>query len=472
MTEENLTQQSKESTDVMIATITGSIGKAHDEFDSGKIASANHTLSKVWTEIDNIPLKQAILLARQYAAYHYTVGNLEKCHQTLKKLSYLQRKNGQYDRAINSLATSLALRPDDHDIEFQIAATVVESGDIPLGVSRLRNIVKDNPDHDAAVSLLLKSSVKYRPESVVALIHKHLERNPENVESHRNAVAIYEELGMKKEAVLTRMNVVNLISSDELALSSFVEECCDKYPTESFFLEKKFELAAVSKHWDRADSAAKQLVDIATLLGNTKLALKYTEIRLIIDTASDSLMKKSESLRKTLKLVDSPFTNNKPPTQTLEASRNLLSNLNFSAYMSTITTEMSENVDNMELLSRLRFELLDMNKKWHALLSHFEGNSSTSESVWADIKTANTTQEFADLFADNPDSLPILQKWLSVQDSEKSKALILIDVARRAVEKGDKQNATNILQILSSIHKSLVEFYPELIVVLTKLQEG
>ncbi len=452
--------------------VTDVIKRSHIEFNSGNFKETCELLESPELKSDTISRDSEIMLLSQKSGYYFITGEKDKCEKNLRKLGAIQRNAGDFDSAMKSFGTARMLSPDDLSLKFEIATCVTDSGDIPVGIAKLKSLIEENPDFDEAVALLLKSSKKYRPESVVGLIPEHLRRNPENIDSYRYSLDIYEEIGQKEQAIEIREKLIDLLKGSD-GLDSFVMECSRLYPDKPQFLLAKYRLALNSTNFDLVHESLAELADLHTRKGNTKKALYYTELQLLLDTKSERLIKRARELREKLGLNSSPFDNITPPKELLnDSDLKAILELDFSRTINSITTKISENLsDNMELSKTLRSILLDKVRLKQQINDEFEGKSSTPVELWAKLQShENNTTELTELFSQYPRSKPVLKALLSSMNTEEEKINLWLDIAIDASKSDNPNKANAILRLLSQSTDNLGSFIPKIEIILGENQ--
>lgn len=440
------------------------INRATDEFDMGHIQETCEILEDPKFEIDRITPSIATLLLRQKTGYYFITGEKEKCLKTLFELGKLHRNTGEYEDAIRVFSTARTLNPEDINLKFKIAECIVSSGDIPVGFAKLKSLIEEKPDLDSAISLLLKSAKRYRPESVVTLIPEHLNRNPDDTSAHRYAIDIYEKLKMTSQAIAVREKLIELLEGND-GLDSFVSECSKLYPAHEKFFLRKLELSLVSCNFDETFKTLKHLVVLNERKDGLEDALSYTEMMLLIDLTSTQLMDKADEIRLSLGYKPTPLRCNplpegipNPPDQSK------LLKMNFGHVVNTISGLINQYLyEDTELSKSLRSSLLEKTRLRSMINTEFEGNSSTPTQLWAKLQSAgNSTEKLSDLFWQHPDSKPVLKALLKSYATDRERILLWIDIAEQAQKDSRKERVFSILSLLASACDSLADFIPQL----------
>ncbi len=436
------------------------ITNATDEFEMGHIEETCQVLEDPNFDISRLTPSIAVLLLRQKAGYYFITGEKEKCFKVLVDLGELNRNTGEYEEAIKSFSTARTLEPEDINLKYKIAESIVMSGDIPVGFAKLKSIIEEKPDLDVAVTLLLKCAKRYRPESVVDLIPDHLSRNPEDTSAYRYAIDIYEKLEMKTKAISVREKLVELLEKDD-GLDSFVSECARIYPGHKHFSEKKLELAIDSSNYDEAFKMLKHLVSLAERHDKLEDALTYTEMMLLIDLSSTHLMDKADEIRHSLGYKQTPLRCNPlPEGAPVQSDQSKLLKLNFAHIINNVSGLINQYLhENIELSKGLRSSLLEKTRLRSMINAEFEGSSSTPTELWAKLQSAeNSTEKLADLFWQHPDSKPVLKALLNSYNDDNERVMLWIEIAEQAQKDGKKERIFSILSLLTSACDSLAEF--------------
>ncbi len=442
----------------------GEINKAHSEFESGNIKSTCEILENKDLEIGKFSSFAGISLLRQKSGYYFITGEREKCLDTLRKLGTLYRRAGEYENAIKAFSTARSLDISDIDLKFQIASCVIESGDIPVGVAKLKSVVEEKKDYYEAIQLLLKSSKKYRPESVTSYIPEHLGENPKDISAHRYAIDIYEELGSKNNAIDIRANLIKLLDGED-GLDSFVMECARLYPGETQFLLEKFKLALSSSNMTLVNESLAELADLQERKGLLKETLYYTELQLLLDTNSERLLSRVKNLRERLDYKTSPLEHKQLSqdfSKTLKV--NELLKLDFGKVINAITAEISGNLtENISHSKSLRSILLDKIRLRQSINDEFEGKSSTPVELWASLRAlGKSPTKLHELFNEYPNSKPVLEALLKSLPTEEERIELWLKIATTAKKNNKLTKIESILRLLAHSVNSLGKYIPQI----------
>lgn len=459
----------KEETTFDSSSVPQSLKQIHDIinisvelYKEGKIIEAQSRLKEGVPFLDKKAPELGSLLLQRLSAISFLSGDRKSLINYLVELGKFLSDSSIHKNARDAFETALALDPQNKEIRFLIAKTVILSGDFPLGIPLIKKAIDTDPTNKEAFSLLIKACCAIRPESALPYVNGLLKLSSGDPIAHMEVARVYELLGMTGDALNLRNLTCEMIK-DKNELKAHLLESERIYPFESSFHKKMLELEIEEENWTGVDTELTNLVKASKRTADLKVALIYDEMRLAIDTKSPELIDEVKGLRKTLGLQSSPLIFSQSPTSTLEAEKRNLLLMEFSHYINHCTDELQKALvdDNLELVEKIRHEWLIANEFRHIIETRFEGNRSTNEDVWAKLMTSTgEIDEIKNLREHNPNSLPVLKKLFdSVKNDLNSIISIWIEMAENAKNSSDWQAVNSYLSLLSESIPSLAAFF-------------
>jgi tetratricopeptide (TPR) repeat protein len=431
-------------------------------YKEGRLQEAQNKLKEGIPLLDNTAPDIGSHLFQRIASLNFLTGDKISLVAYLLELGKFLLESSLHKNARDAFETALAIEPQNKEISFLVAKTVVLSGDFPLGIPLVKKAIDSDPTNKEAFLLLIKACCAVRPESALPYVNGLLKLSPDDPLAHNEVARVYELLGMTAEAIGLRISVMELIK-DRNELKTHLLESERLYPYEPAFHKSMLELEIEDENWTGVDTELTNLVRVAKRTADLKSALIYDEMRLAIDTKSQELIDEVKGLRKTLGFQPSSMIFSQSPTTTLEAEKRNLMLLEFQHYINHCTNELQEALSkgNLELAEKLRHEWLIANEFKHIIETRFEGNRSTNEDVWAKLMTCQgDIDEVRNLREHNPNSLPVLKKLFdSVKNDLNSIISVWIEMAENAKNSSDWQAVNSYLSLLSESIPSLAAFF-------------
>lgn len=431
-------------------------------YKEGRVLEAQNKLREGIPLLDKNAPDIGSRLLQRIASLSFLSGDRKSLLAYLTELGKFLMESSLHKNARDAFETALSIEPQNKELCFLVAKTVVLSGDYPLGIPLVKKAIDSDPTNKEAFSLLIKACCAVRPESALPYVNGLLKLSPDDPLAHLEVARVYELLGMSADAIALRISVIGMIK-DKDDLKAHLLESEKMYPFEPVFHKSMLDLEIEDENWTGVDTELTNLVRVAKRTADLKSALIYDEMRLAIDTKSQELIDEVKGLRKTLGYQPSPLIFSQSPTSNLEAEKRNLLLLEFSHYINHCTNELQEALtsENLELAQKIRREWLIANEFKHIIETRFEGNRSTNEDVWAKLMTCQgDIDEVKNLREHNPNSLPVLKKLFdSVKNDLNSIISVWIEMAENAKNSSDWQAVNSYLSLLSESMPSLAAFF-------------
>lgn len=440
------------------------IKEVNDLLRNGKINEANEILTKTTKLLKDKPSDTKVLFEK-LVSLNYIMGDTASLYNSLVTFGNKLAETGLFKASQDAFSTALSIDPTGKECYFFIAKSILLSGDMPFGISSLRKVIDNDPSNKDAFELLIQSCLNYRPEVALPYVQGYLLHFQDNPKAHHDVARIYELLGMQTEAVQTRIKMINLIKNEQEILTHLYESQ-RLYPEESTFHSQVFEIMLAKGEFEHVDLELSNLCRIAKHNNDTKSALIYSEMRLVIDPSSEILREEVKLMRKELGFMLSPLTVNAPPLRFLADAKRCLLQLDLVSYTSECERVLQQaiNEGNFELIKSIRRELLTVDEFRSILDTRFEGPNATPANLWAKIHSAESSRENLEyLHMENPKSLPILIKLLEVLQNDVTEIVnTWIKLAEIALNASDFEALSFYMGILSQAFPSLAIFLPKI----------
>ncbi len=431
----------------------------------GNISEAHAKLAKATKVLEDKPSNLSQVLFEKIVSLDFTRGDAASLYDSLVVLGKHFADTGSFKASQDAFHTALAVNPSGKECNFFIAKSILLSGDLPFGISSLRKVIDSDPSNKEAFELLVRSCASYRPEVALPYIQGYLRHFPDAPRVHLDVARIYELLGMQTEATQTRIKMIELIK-DEQEMLAHLYESQKLYPAEPMFHAKTLEIMLAKGDFEQADAELSNLCRITKRNGDTKSALIYSEMRLVIDPSSEILREDVKHIRKELGFMPSPLAFDPPPLKFLSDAKRCLLELDLTSYTSECERVLQETVneDDVELSKSIRREWLAVDELKSVLETRFDGPNATSPNLWAKIHSAEGKRSNLEyLWGENPKSLPILEKLLQALRSDVSEIVnTWIGLAETSSKASDFEASSCYLELLSQALPSMAIFLPKI----------
>ncbi len=430
-------------------------------YKSGNLVGARNALLTCMQVIGKVSSKLGSDVMQKLVAIDYDLGDKTALVADLKSLASYFMSVGFHDKAVTALQTATAIDPDDSQIQFLLAKTVVASGDLPLGLPMLRKVVETEQSNTEALELFIRSSLKFRPDQALPYVQKYLDKNDDNPAAYADAAVLFEQLGLTTEAVNIRQKASEKIK-DPKELKDFLSTTSFQYPMEPYFHGKLLEIAIDEGDVQKIDSELSQLVRIMNNKEDWRSALGFIELRLLVDPRNRSLIDEAGHLRSKLGYSRSPLDfDEKLDPELIDAKRNLLF-MDWTEFLSELTSKLQKALDNgntQEQL-RLRREWLKVSQLKQIIADRLEGSHKMPDELWAQlIGGKESVEDLKQLYKRFPTQLTVVKSLLSKLGNDRhSINTVWLDMAGRAAKVADWEAVSSYISLLSSTNETLAPF--------------
>ena len=430
-------------------------------YKTGNLESARNALVSCLPAIGKVSAKLGTEVMQKIVAIDFDLAQKGFLVSDLKSLASYFVSINAHEKAVSALQTALGVNPDEPEIAFLLAKTVIDGGDLPMGMPMLRKVVELESENNQALELFIKSSLKYRPEQALPYVQKYLNANSENPDAYSDAANIFEQLGLTTEAVNTRQKAVDKYK-DPMELKNFLYLATNKYPNEPFFQGKLLELAIAENNVDGIDSHLSHLVRIMKNKEDWRSALGFIELRLIVDPRSRSLRDEADQIRKNLGYGKSPMAFDDDIEENLGASKRKLLFMDWTGFFADLTQKIQTAIDSSDkpqLLS-LRKEWLKVESLKQLLADRMDGTHKMPDELWAQILShKNGAEDLRAIYKKYPNQINVVRNLLEkLGDDRFSVNSVWLDMTVSASQKGDWEMVNACISLLASTNETLAPY--------------
>lgn len=440
--------------------VESAISTAVSLYKAGNLESARNALVSCLPAIGKVSAKLGTEVMQKIVAIDFDMAQKGFLVSDLKSLaSYLVSINA-HEKAVSALQTALGVNPDEPEIAFLLAKTVIDGGDLPMGMPMLRKVVETESENNQALELFIKSSLKYRPEQALPYVQKYLNINSENPDAYSDAAGIFEQLGLSTEAVNTRQKAVEKYR-DPVELKNFLLLSSNRYPNEPFFQGKLLELAIAENNVDGIDSHLTQLVRIMKSKEDWRSALGFIELRLIVDPRSRPLRDEADQIRKNLGYGKSPVVFDDIEENLGTCKRKLLF-MDWTGFFAELTQKIQTAIDdqNKPQLLWLRREWLKVEALKQLLVNRMDGTHKMPDELWAQLLShKNGVDDMKAIYKKYPNQINVVKRLLEkLGDDRFSVNSVWLDITINASQKGDWEMVNACISLLASTNETLAPY--------------
>ena len=427
-------------------------------YKAGNLYASRNALMSCLPAIPKTNSKLATEILQKLVAIDFDLADRNVLMSDIKSLSTYLSSVNQHDRAVTVLQTALAIDPEDSEVAYLLAKTVITGGDLPLGLPMLRRVLESETSNSEALELFIKSSLKYRPDQALPFIQKYLDKNVENPDAYVDAASIFEQLGLTTEAVNVRQKAVEKFK-DPLLLKSFLESSSIKYPTEPFFQGKLLEIALAENDVNKIDSQLSQLSRIMKNKEDWRSALGFIELRLLIDPKNRGLVFEAAQIRKNLGYQKSPLDFDDSVDLELSSARRKLLFMDWPGYFAELAEKVQSAIDDNDIEKQLslRMEWLKTEKLRQILADRLEGAHKMPDELWANLMSeGRNVEELKSLYKRFPNQLGVIKVLLEkFGDDRFSVNSVWLDISTNAARRGDWETVNVCISLLASTNETL-----------------
>jgi tetratricopeptide (TPR) repeat protein len=430
-------------------------------YKAGNLTAARNALLSGMGVLDKTDFRLAVDAYQKLVAIDFDLADKSVLMSDMKSYASYLSSNNAHDKAVTVLQTAHGVDPDDSDISFLLAKTVIGGGDLPLGIPMLKRVLETESTNFEALELFIKSSMKYRPDQALPYIQRYLDKNAERPDAYIDAAGIFEQLGLGTESINARQKATEKFT-DNAELERFLESSVVKYPTEPFFHGRLLEIAISKNDVQAIDSHLSQLARIMKNKEDWRSALGFIELRLLVDPKNRNLVDEAKGLRLELGYQRSPLDFDESVDSELAPSRRKLLFMDWSGYFADLTEKIQDAITNCDRNKQLslRREWLKTENLRQIVADRFDGTHKMPDELWAHLLSdRQDVEEMKHLYKKFPNQINVVKALLGrLGDDRFSVNSVWLDFAGNAAKRGDWVAVAACIQLLASTNDSLAPY--------------